>query len=166
MLPPRKATKSLLHYELVEKRVADIRARISSGGLREALVRALLFAGMERAAVDERGFEAVRRIRQSLSDVPLSTFKATVREQYDMLLLDPEGALAAIPSMLPEDATTRQRAFDLICEVLQARGKPSSEDQKRIQRIGGLFQLGSRLSANANLAIASNLRNEPPARAS
>jgi hypothetical protein len=29
-----------------------------------------------------------------------------------------------------------------------------------------LFQLGSRLSANANLAIASNLRNEPPARAS
>ena len=121
---------------------------------------------MERAAVDERGFEAVRRIRQSLSDVPLSTFKATVREQYDMLLLDPEGALAAIPSMLPEDATTRQRAFDLICEVLQARGKPSSEDQKRIQRIGGLFQLGSRLSANANLAIASNLRNEPPARAS
>jgi pimeloyl-ACP methyl ester carboxylesterase len=166
MLPPRKATKSLLQYELVEKRVADVRARISSGGLREALVRALLFAGMERAAVDERGFEAVRRIRQSLSDVPLSTFKATVREQYDMLLLDTEGALAAIPSMLPEDATTRQRAFDLICEVLQARGKPSSEDQKRIQRIGGLFQLGGRLSANANLAIASDLRNEPPARAS
>ena len=166
MLPPRKATKSLLQYELVEKRVADIRARISSGGLREALVRALLFAGIERAAVDERGFEAVRRIRQSLSDVPLSTFKATVREQYDMLLLDTEGALAAIPSMLPEDATTRQRAFDLICEVLQARGKPSSEDQRRIQRIGGLFQLGGRLSANANLAIASDLRNEPPARAS
>ena len=166
MLPPRKATKSLLQYELVEKRVADIRARISSGGLREALVRALLFAGMERAAVDERGFEAVRRIRQSLSDVPLSTFKATVREQYDMLLLDTEGAVAAIPSMLPEDATTRQRAFDLICEVLQARGKPSSEDQKRMQRIGGLFQLGGRLSANANLAIASDLRNEPPARAS
>ena len=166
MLPPRKATKSLLQYELVEKRVADIRARISSGGLREALVRALLFAGMERAAVDERGFEAVRRIRQSLSDVPLSTFKATVREQYDMLLLDTEGALAAIPSMLPEDATTRQRAFDVICEVLQARGKPSSEDQKRIQRIGGLFQLGGRLSANANLAIASDLRNEPPAMAS
>ena len=86
-------------------------------------------------------------------------------EQYDLLLLDTEGALAAIPSMLPEDATTRQRAFDLICEVLQARGKPSSEDQRRIQRIGGLFQ-GGRLSANANLAIASDLRNEPPARAS
>jgi len=165
MLPPRKATKSLLQYELVGKRVADLRARISSGGLREALIRALLFAGMERAAVDERGFEAVRRIRQSLSDVPLSTFKATVREQYDILRLDPEGALAAIPSMLPEDATTRQRAFDLICEVLQARGKPSSEDQRRIQRIGGLFQ-GGRLSANANLAIASDLRNEPPAGAS
>jgi hypothetical protein len=110
MLPPQ-ATKSLLQYELVEKRVADIRARISSGGLREALVRALLFAGIERAAVDERGFEAVRRIRQSLSDVPLSTFKATVREQYDMLLLDTEGAL---------------RQFLRCCRKTQRRGSRRS----------------------------------------
>jgi hypothetical protein len=88
---------------------------------------------MERAAVDERGFEAVRRIRQSLSDVPLSTFKATVREQYDMLLLDPEGALAAIPSMLPEDATTRQRAFER--QALKRRSKAHST-HRRIVSIG------------------------------
>ena len=37
----------------------------ASGGLREALIRALIFAGMDRAAVDERGFEVVRRIREN-----------------------------------------------------------------------------------------------------
>ena len=105
-VPLRKAAKSLLHHKIIEQRIADLRSRIASGGLREALIRALIFAGMGRAAVDERGFEAVRRIRKSLSDVPLASFKATVREQYDMLLLDTEGALAAIPSMLPE--TRRQ----------------------------------------------------------
>ena len=63
-------------------------------------------SGMARAAVDERGFEAVRRIRRAHGDMPLSAFKALVREQFYMLLIDPEAALAAIPSMLPADAET------------------------------------------------------------
>ena len=138
-LPLRKAAKSLLHRKVIEQRVADLRSRIASGGLREALIRALIFVGLDRAAVDERGFEVVRRVREAHSDGPLSAFKATVREQFDMLLIDTEAALAAIPSMLPDDAVKRQRAFDLICEVLTARGQHSSEDLKRIRRIGGLF---------------------------
>jgi hypothetical protein len=165
-MPLRKAAKSLLHHKVIEQRTADLRSRIASGGLREALIRALIFAGMDRAAIDERGFEVVRRIRQNQSDAPLSAFKATVREQFDMLLIDTETALAAIPSMLPKDAATRQRAFDLICEVLSARGQHSSEDLKRIRRIGGLFDTDGHLSAHSNLAIASDVGGEPHARAS
>ena len=44
--------------------------------------------------------------------MPLSAFKATVREQFYMLLIDTEAALGAIPSMLPDDLDTRQKAFD------------------------------------------------------
>jgi len=139
---------------------------MSSGGLREAVIRSLLFAGLDRAAVDERGFEALRRIRQSLSDLPLSAFKATVREQFDMLSIDSEGAVAAIPSMLPADIAARQKAFKLICEVLSARGRHSSEDLNRIRRIGSLYGIDGQLSSNGKLAIASNLRNEPQAGAS
>ena len=87
----RKAAKSPLHDELLRKRIADLKSRIPVGGLREAVVRALLYAGMPRAAVDERGFEAVRRIRQAHGDLPLPDFKALVREQFNMLLLDPGG---------------------------------------------------------------------------
>jgi hypothetical protein len=166
VLPPRRASKNLLHYELVEKRIADLRSRISSGGLREAVIRSLLFAAMDRAAVDERGFEALRRIRRSQSDVPLSAFKTTVREQFDMLSIDPEAAVAAIPSMLPADIAARQKAFNLICEVLSARGSHSREDLNRIRRIGALYGLDGQLGPNGNLAIASNLPNEPQARAS
>jgi CheY-like chemotaxis protein len=165
-LPLRKATKSLLHHKVIEQRIADLKSRIRSGGLREAVIRALIFAGMDRAAIDERGFEVVRRIRQNQSDAPLSVFKAAVREQYDMLLIDTEAALAAIPSMLPDDAAARQHAFDLICEVLSARGQHTSEDLKRIRRIGGLFDADGQLSARSNLAIASGVQDEPQARAS
>src|SRR5262249_9443876 len=164
VLPPRRASKDLLHYELVEKRIADLRSRTSSGGLREAVIRSLLFAGMDRTAIDERGFEALSRIRRSQSDVPLSAFKATVREQFDMLSIDPEGAVAAISSMLPAEGSARQNAFNLMCEVLSARGRHSSEDLNRIRRIGSLYGLDGQL--NENLAIAPYLRDEPQARAS
>jgi pimeloyl-ACP methyl ester carboxylesterase len=165
-VPLRKAAKSLLHHKVIEQRAADLRSRIGSGGLREALIRALIFAGMDRAAIDERGFEVVRRIRENQGDAPFSVFKATVREQFDMLLIDSEAALSAIPSMLPSDSATRQRAFDLICEVLSARGQHSSEDLKRIRRIGGLFDPDGQLSVHSNLAIASDVQDEPQARAS
>ena len=162
----RKSAKSLLHHKVIEQRIADLRSRIGSGGLLEALIRALIFAGMDRAAIDERGFEVVRRIRENQGEAPFSVFKATVREQFDMLLIDTEAALSAIPSMLPGDSATRQRAFDLICEVLSARGQHSSEDLKRIRRIGGLFDANGQLSARSNLAIASDVREEAQARAS
>jgi pimeloyl-ACP methyl ester carboxylesterase len=164
-LPPRRASKDLLHYELIEKRIAEVRSRFASGGVREAIVRSLLFAGMDRAAVDERGFEALSRIRRSQSDVPLSIFKKGVREQFDILAIDPEAALAAIPSMLPPDGATRQKAFELICEVLSARGGHSGEDLKRIHRIGALFDIDGPLPASESLAI-TDFQSNAHARAS
>ena len=44
--------------------------------------------------------------------MPLAAFKALVREQFNILLIDTEAALAAIPAMLPPDAETRLKAFD------------------------------------------------------
>jgi hypothetical protein len=139
MRDSRKAVKSSLHQELLQKRIAEIKSRIPVGGLREAVVRALLYAGMTRAAVDERGFEAVRRVRQAYGDIPLSGFKSLVREQFYMLLIDPEGALAAIPSMLPAESAVCAEAFGLVKTVLEARGALSSEDSKRLGEIARLF---------------------------
>ena len=97
---------------------------------------------MTRAAIDERGFEALRRVREAHTDLSLPAFKALVREQYNMLLLDEAAALAAIPSMLPPDAEKRAQAFDLIRQVLSARGALSAEDQARLAEVGRLFGIG------------------------
>jgi hypothetical protein len=161
--PLRRAAKSVLHRELLDIKVADFKSRIPQGGIREAVIRGLLFAGLGRAAVDERGFEAVRRIRQSLSDVPLPAFKTMVRDQFYMLLLDTEGALAAIPSMLPDDSEMRKTAFGLITQVLGALGEYSPEDKNRLQRIAELFGVEPKLAAPATFVIAA--ANENPERA-
>jgi pimeloyl-ACP methyl ester carboxylesterase len=135
----RKPSKSLLHRELLGKRIAELRSHIPIGGLREATIRALLYAGMGRRAIDERGFEAVRRIREANGDLSLSAFKELVREQFNILLIDNDAALAAIPSMLPLDAEARRVAFGLIKTVLSARGEVSVEDGRRLEEVARLF---------------------------
>ena len=70
--PLRKAAKSPLHQELLQKRIAELRSRLPVGGVREAVIRGLLYAGMTRAAIDERGFELARRVRQENNGMPLS----------------------------------------------------------------------------------------------
>jgi Protein of unknown function (DUF3141) len=137
--PLRKAAQSPLHRELLQKRIAELKAAIPAGGLRAAVIRGLLYAGMARAAIDERGFEALRRIRDAHTDLSLSAFKALVREQHNMLLIDEGAALAAIPSMLPPDVDKRAEAFDLIRQVLSARGALSAEDDARLAAVGRLF---------------------------
>src|SRR5215216_1791720 len=71
--PQRKAGKDPLHRKLVEERIAELKARIPVGGLRECLVRSLLYIGMPRASVDERGFAAIRRLRGVQDDRPRPT---------------------------------------------------------------------------------------------
>jgi hypothetical protein len=154
--PLRKRGKDLLHRELLRKRIEELKSRIPTGGLREALVRALLYAGMPRASVDERGFEAVRRIRRAHGDMPLSDFKSLVREQFDMLLMDTEAALAAIPSMLPADSKSRRHGFELINEVMRARGELSAEDKDRLLRVARLFGFPEEPSTARNLAVVQS----------
>jgi len=145
----RKAPKSPLHRELINKRIAELKSRISSGYRGEAVIRALLYVGMGRAAVDERGFEALRRVREKHTDISLAQFKAIVREQFYILLLDPEAALSAIPSMLPREPEIRRKTLDLIHDVLSARGEFSTDDRERFQQISRLFGKDDRLPSRA-----------------
>jgi len=141
--PVRKAGKSRLHKELLDTRIAELKSRIPVGGIREAMIRSLLYVGMARDAVDERGFEMVRRIRDSQSEMqtlPLPAFKALVRDQYLMLMIDPEASVVALPSMLPDDSEACLKALNHLKQVIGARGEIAGNVVKRLQRIDRLFR--------------------------
>jgi pimeloyl-ACP methyl ester carboxylesterase len=159
----RKAPKSWLHNELLQARIADLRARIPVGGLREAVVRSVLYIGISRSAVDERGFEMVRRIRRSQSgmpQLPLADFKALVREQYLLLLIDPEASVAAIPSMLPADPEVRLETLELLKRILSASREIAGEAAERLKRIERLFRVDQDLVAVASPAIVPAARTK------
>ena len=154
--PLCKAARNPLHRELVDKRIAELKARIAEGGTREAVIRALLYIGMPRNAIDERGFEIARRIRATHGEMPLADFKALVREQFNILLIDQEAALAAIPAMLPHDADTRNVALALIRQILTARGELSDADGERLRYVTQLLDTqGNGKSHTQPLARAS-----------
>lgn len=71
--------------------------------------------------------------------LPLADFKALVRDQFYMLLIDPAAAIAALPHMLPDDREVREKALAIIDQVLAAPGGLSGEAENRMQRIAQIF---------------------------
>ena len=103
---------------------------------------------MARNSVDERGFAAIARLRDAhptQRQMTLAAFKALVREQYLMLIVDEEAALRAIPALLPEPAEARQAAFATLREVIEASGTPGDAPAERLRRVAALFGVGPEL---------------------
>jgi hypothetical protein len=142
--PSPRPEMSAEHRKLLDARIAELKSNIPKGGLRECGIRALLYTGRTRGMVDERSLGALRRMRREDAGarLTLAEFKMLVREQFFMLLLDQEGALAAIPKMLPQDMDARRTVFAAISEVLSAAGDISGETRTRLTHVAQLFGLG------------------------
>lgn len=161
--PSRRREMPAEHRAMLNKRIAELKSKIGEGGLREAAIRALLYVGSARGMVDERSIEALRRLRhdQAGARLTLPEFKMLVREQFFMLVLDQEGALAAIPKILPEDINQRRAAIEAIREVLSASEDITGESANRMKRVAELFGVDAGGEPASNVAPF-----DPKARAS
>ena len=102
--PRQRPGKDAAHRALVARRIDELGQAITQGGPREAMIRALLYVRTPDGAVDERGFNLLRRMRKETGgDLTLSEFKKLLREQVLMLSLDERRAVEAIPAMLAKD---------------------------------------------------------------
>jgi hypothetical protein len=62
-----------------------------------------------------------------------------VKEQYLILLLDAERAIAALPNLLPNDRRQCEETLALVRRVLAARGALPEECSRRLERIETAF---------------------------
>jgi len=140
------------HSKRLQARIAELKSQVGKGGLRECVIRGLLYVGMSRGMVDERSLEALRRARSDDkgSRLTLAQFKTIVRQQFFMLLLEPEASLAAIPKLLPSGEDARRAGLASIRDVLSASAEISGETAKRLDRVAQLFGLASESRAKAS----------------
>jgi pimeloyl-ACP methyl ester carboxylesterase len=139
--PRRKPGVEPERIEFIKARIAELKSHIGDGGLVEAFIRSLVYIGLFGRGIDERDFRVLRRIRDRHATKTLQEFKETLRQQFCMLLLDQDAALAAIPAMLPGDIGTRAKAFGYIKEIAEADGIVTDEEAERLAQIEKLFGL-------------------------
>ena len=167
--PLRKAPNSPLHRQLLQARIAELKSDIGKGGVREGLIRALLYVGMNRAAIDERGFETVRRIRRAQKDMPslpLPAFKSLVREQFFMLLIDQKACLAALPTLVPPNSDTRRKILTLVREVMSSRGPLTTEEEDRMHQVAQLLGLDDQAAGGQKVAVLPSSKSKERLKAS
>lgn len=139
--PPRVEDEAF--KALVEKRTAEIKARIDQGGGIEALFRVLAFVRQNQGKADERGFRLMQRIRQEYPqarELSLSKVREIIKEQVFLMRLDQERAMAALPELVPT-AEQRRRIVELARRVLAASGPLSRDEQARLDEVADRFGL-------------------------
>ncbi len=136
---PATRSRDEAHEALVAQKVAALRARIDQGGLREGVIRIVLYAGAEEGFADTRGFRMAERVRDEqfaaeLPALPPAERRELFKEQFFMLLLDEEGALAALPKLLPSEEE-RRSALEAARRVLSAVGELTPARKARLKRV-------------------------------
>lgn len=154
---PHHAERDLLR----EAREAQLRARLEgrfeTGGAVEAALRALVYIRLADGNVDERGFAVLKLIRAAqptAKRMSLARFKELLREQYLLVRLDAERALAALPKLLEDDAAMRKGTLAALHRVLASRGGLSAEGARRLARVELLFESLSQMPPKSEAAHA------------
>jgi hypothetical protein len=118
-----------------QKARADVHAaKLTAGGDDEALIRSVLYVTCADKTLGPRSALALCAARQNLAQLPLSVFKAMVREQFIILTLEPVRAMQTLASLVPQ---TKARRFLLkqVGAIVAAGGKASSEEASRLAEL-------------------------------
>src|SRR5271155_2131432 len=138
----RRAARDVAREAAASQAAAHLGQRMDQGTLIEAAVRALIYVRLPEGKVDERGFAALKQISEELpaaKRIGAARFKEIVKEQYLILLLDPERGISALPKLLPDDRRQCEEALAMVHRVLAARGALPEEGRRRLERIEAIF---------------------------
>ena len=138
----RRIGRDVARDAAAQQAAAHLEQQIDQGGVIEAAVRALIYVRLPEGKVDERGFAALKQISAELpaaKRIGLVRFKEIVKEQYLILLMDEEQAIAALPKLLPNDRQQCEEALGMVRRVLATRGPLPAEGRRRLERIEAMF---------------------------
>jgi len=77
----------------------------------------------------------IRDSRKVNKRLTLSQFKAMLRDQYQLVLLDEERAVSALPKLLRPGEPESDAALDALRDLLLAPGSLAKEEKNRVGRV-------------------------------
>ena len=103
---PRRIARDLSREADAAELRSTLEQRFDEGGLEEAVLRALIYVRLPTGAFDERGFrmlKTIRELRNSNERLSLPQFKEMLNTQYQLVLMDEERAIGALPKLFARD---------------------------------------------------------------
>ena len=138
----RHVERELAREAAIQRQQVELDRRIEQGSPIEVALRALIYVRSPQQTFDERGFNTLREINSKLPEaerIGLAKFKEMTKEQFLIVVQEPERAVAAIPMLLPASRGERNALLGVIREVANSGGALSDEGKRRLTRIETLF---------------------------
>jgi pimeloyl-ACP methyl ester carboxylesterase len=138
----RHIERELAREAAIERTRAELERRIEQASPIEAALRALIYVLHPQQSFDERSFKMLKEINSELPEterISLARFKEMMKEQFLILLQEPERAVAAIPMLLPAGRGERNSLLGVIRQVANSDGALAQESKRRLARVETLF---------------------------
>jgi hypothetical protein len=138
----RKPERQALREQTQAKRKAQLETEFDKGGAAEAALRSLAYIRTAEKSFDERGFAVLMQLHDAQPPGrprTMEELKEILRNQFLLLRLDEERAVASIAKILPKDPDERARTLRAVQRVLAATGVASTEGKRRQAEIEKMF---------------------------
>lgn len=139
---PRRAVRDLVREAAAAEHRANLEQKFEEGGLEEAALRALIYVRLPDGAFDERSFrmlKSVRERRKSNDRITPSQFRDMLNAQLQLLRLDEERAIEAVPRLLKGHEHNIAPAWSAMQQLVASPGALDREGQRRWARVEKLF---------------------------
>ncbi len=139
MVYSKSAGRDLDRERDIERRMQELIDRASEGGLPEALTRGFLYVVRGGGGFDEREFKMLKQLCDASTTLPKMTnseLKALLRSQHELLVLDEQNAIRAIPRLLDNSTdAAAEESLSAIHTVIKSHGSFTSEEKRRLQEL-------------------------------
>jgi hypothetical protein len=138
----RHIERELAREAAIERTRAELERQIEQASPIEAALRALIYVLHPEHSFDERSFKILKEINSELPEterISLARFKEMMKEQFLILVQEPERAVAAIPMLLPAGRGERNSLLGVIRQVANSDGALAPESKRRLARVETLF---------------------------
>ena len=116
--------------------------KFEEGGVEEALLRALIYVRRPEGGFDERGYRMlkdIRETRKSNERLSVRQFREMLNEQLQLVALDEERAIAALPKLLQASEVETTAALDVLHQLAGAVGALDADGARCLARVEKLF---------------------------
>ena len=138
----RRVERDLAREAAAAEMRSGLEHKFEDGGVEQAVLRALAYVRKPDGAFDERGYrmlKTVRETRKSNERLTIPQFREMLDVQLQLVLLDEERAIAALPILLQTEEADRDVALDVFRKLVGAAGTLTPEGEKRLARVVDLF---------------------------